>query len=96
MVAGQSVPHIHVHILPRQGADFEGVNDRVYPALEKAEQRLAKDMLRETRGESPRTARWDTPADEDRRPRSEEEMEKEALWLSRSFDDWEERLGNTG
>jgi len=31
--AGQSVPHVHVHILPRQSGDFER-NDDVYDALE--------------------------------------------------------------
>jgi len=31
--AGQSVPHVHVHILPRSGGDFER-NDDVYDALE--------------------------------------------------------------
>ncbi|GMH50665.1 hypothetical protein TrRE_jg2374 [Triparma retinervis] len=31
--AGQSVPHVHVHILPRQKGDFEN-NDQVYEELE--------------------------------------------------------------
>jgi bis(5'-adenosyl)-triphosphatase len=31
--AGQSIPHVHVHILPRSGGDFER-NDDVYDALE--------------------------------------------------------------
>ena len=31
--AGQSVPHVHVHILPRSGGDFER-NDDVYDSLE--------------------------------------------------------------
>jgi len=31
--AGQSVPHVHVHILPRCAGDFER-NDDVYDALE--------------------------------------------------------------
>lgn len=33
--AGQSVPHIHVHILPRKPGDF-GRNDDVYDELEKS------------------------------------------------------------
>jgi len=31
--AGQSIPHVHVHVLPRSGGDFER-NDDVYDALE--------------------------------------------------------------
>lgn len=33
---GQSVPHVHVHILPRHPGDFEPV-DQVYDALEKVD-----------------------------------------------------------
>ena len=32
-LAGQSVPHVHVHVLPRREGDFER-NDDVYDALE--------------------------------------------------------------
>ena len=31
--AGQSVPHVHVHILPRKTGDFEN-NDEVYDAID--------------------------------------------------------------
>ena len=27
--AGQTVPHVHVHIIPRRFADFDGNNDQV-------------------------------------------------------------------
>ena len=37
---GQSVPHVHVHILPRHPGDFEPV-DKVYDALEKVD--IARD-----------------------------------------------------
>lgn len=72
--AGQSVPHVHVHLIPRKVTDYEGDNDQIYPALEENEKELKRDM------ENERDA-WRTPKDEDRKPRSMEEMEKEAGWL---------------
>lgn len=34
--AGQTVPHVHIHILPRRNGDFK-VNDLVYEELNKAD-----------------------------------------------------------
>lgn len=39
--AGQSVPHVHVHILPRKSGDFEK-NDDVYDAIDDASKVLAR------------------------------------------------------
>ncbi|KAJ7263090.1 diadenosine tetraphosphate asymmetrical hydrolase [Mycena rebaudengoi] len=72
--AGQTVPHVHFHLLPRKttGDKFSGANnDQVYPALEQAE----KDMVQPLK----------VDADEDRVARSMEEMEKEAQWLKTFF-----------
>ena len=34
-MAGQTVPHVHIHILPRKTGDFEK-NDEVYDAIDEA------------------------------------------------------------
>ena len=39
--AGQTVPHVHVHCLPRTAGDFAN-NDDVYGALEDCEAKLPK------------------------------------------------------
>ncbi|WVF66864.1 hypothetical protein IAT40_001607 [Kwoniella sp. CBS 6097] len=100
-VAGQSVPHVHIHIIPRHPEDYEGENDRIYPALEESEAQLQKDLktsvLASTSGSADSVngdgngdgaseeARRRWPKDEDRKPRTLEEMEKEANWLASFF-----------
>ncbi|KAL7419678.1 Dinucleoside triphosphate hydrolase [Cryptotrichosporon argae] len=79
--AGQSVPHVHVHLIPRRPGDLEH-NDDVYPLLEDAEGALADDLRERESGERVVRPKWDAPKDEDRRPRSDDEMEKEAQWLA--------------
>lgn len=82
--AGQSVPHVHVHILPRKYTDFNGQNDEVYPVLESSEDALQTDLERHEQSQrAPEKIKVD--ADEDRPPRTLEEMEKEARWLESLF-----------
>ncbi|KZP28979.1 HIT-like protein [Athelia psychrophila] len=82
---GQSVPHVHFHLMPRKlaGDRFSGRNDDVYPALEQAESSLPRDLLQGHSTGASNALKMD--ADEDRKPRSMEEMEKEANWLSTHF-----------
>ncbi|CAA3029753.1 bifunctional bis(5 -adenosyl)-triphosphatase adenylylsulfatase FHIT-like [Olea europaea subsp. europaea] len=37
--AGQTVPHVHIHILPRKSGDFEK-NDEIYDAIDEKEKEL--------------------------------------------------------
>jgi bis(5'-adenosyl)-triphosphatase len=71
--AGQSVPHVHVHILPRQGGDFTR-NDDIYQALEEWTPR--NDMIKE---------RTDiiVPDDKDRIDRTPQMMADEAATYRR-------------
>jgi diadenosine tetraphosphate (Ap4A) HIT family hydrolase len=70
--AGQTVFHVHVHVMPRKPNDFAR-NDDVYEKLEKCE-------------EEERNSRMDFAEDgEERTPRGEEEMEKEATELRRAM-----------
>ena len=62
--AGQTVPHVHVHVLPRRAGDFEP-NDVVYDKVDEAER--AMDGGRSL--------------DDDRKPRTDDEMAQEASAL---------------
>ena len=78
--AGQSVPHVHTHIIPRRNADLNnrGGGDAIYQMLEGEEGDVGKQMRRRD------SARPKFPAvdNDGREPRSEEEMLKEAEWLA--------------
>ena len=66
--AGQSVPHAHVHILPRTTGDY-AVNDQIYTDLEEW---APRDELRVVH------AKMDVPDDAARRDRTRQEMADEA------------------
>lgn len=68
--AGQTVAHVHVHVIPRRSGDFP-LNDQIYDEIDKA------DMNRGVK----------VDAEEDRRPRTKEEMSTEAGQLRGLFSD---------
>jgi len=67
--AGQSVPHVHCHILPRQDGDFER-NDDVYSHIDNW---APRDEMR-----MKQSKQLDVPNDDDRQDRTTEEMAEEA------------------
>lgn len=90
--AGQSVYHVHVHVLPRKPGDFQN-NDDIYPALENSESQFSKDIeatqntqlqqkIDLEKSEQQAQLKVD---DEERKPRTLDEMTKEAAWLSGFF-----------
>ncbi|KAK4049443.1 Dinucleoside triphosphate hydrolase [Microbotryomycetes sp. JL201] len=90
-LAGQSVPHVHVHLIPRVAGDFEPT-DELYNALEDAD--LAQDYLKLAAASRYRPTRAERKARErevfgvdndDRMPRSKQEMKEEAQKLSQLF-----------
>ncbi|KAF2002306.1 HIT-like protein [Amniculicola lignicola CBS 123094] len=89
--AGQSVPHVHTHIIPRKTDDLEdrGGTDAIYPMLESEDGNLGKQLgEREREKEKEKAEAEDQRAHfprvdvDERLPRSEEEMQKEAQWLA--------------
>jgi len=95
--AGQTVPHVHFHLLPRKlrGDRFPN-NDDVYPALERAEGSLTQELrsVRTAQRSADQERSEPMPvheplkvdADDDRKPRTMGEMEKEATWLRTFFE----------
>jgi bis(5'-adenosyl)-triphosphatase len=81
--AGQSVPHVHAHIIPRKKADLDdrGGKDAVYEIMDGPEGDVGahlEEAARDTRQGEP----LKVDADAARVARSAEDMAKEARWLA--------------
>ena len=90
VAAGQSVPHVHVHIIPRTAEDLEdqGGGDQIYYMMDGAEGDIGKAFMEMQRRRQQRPEDRDFAAgpDTDRKPRTEEEMNEEAAWLKKEMD----------
>ncbi|KAJ5569580.1 uncharacterized protein N7459_009010 [Penicillium hispanicum] len=88
--AGQSVPHVHAHIIPRKAADLDhrGGTDAVYDMLDGEEGDVGR-AFREAgaASERPKTrTRFPVVDNEQRKPRGPEEMQAEAEMLAREME----------
>ncbi|KAI4711803.1 hypothetical protein J4E89_003246 [Alternaria sp. Ai002NY15] len=88
--AGQSVPHVHAHIIPRKKDDLEekGGTDAIYTMMESEDADLSKQLANKERAagaglaEEERKSRFPAVDNDSRKPRSDDEMQKEAEWLA--------------
>jgi bis(5'-adenosyl)-triphosphatase len=88
--AGQSVPHVHAHIIPRKKDDLKhrGGTDAIYQMMESEEAHLGKQMQKKEQAaqaelaEDEKRSKFPAVDNDSRKPRSDEEMQKEAEWLA--------------
>ena len=82
--AGQSVPHVHTHIIPRKAADMDdrGGTDAVYELLEGEDGDVGQHLRQRDHGRP----KFPVVEDSQRKPRSEEEMTEEAEKLAHEMD----------
>ncbi|EFW13213.1 hypothetical protein D8B26_004440 [Coccidioides posadasii str. Silveira] len=84
--AGQSVPHVHAHIIPRRRADLDhkGGSDAIYGMLDGDEGDIAKHMWQKMEGRS--RTKFPAVDNDSRMPRSDEEMREEAEMLAKEME----------
>ncbi|KAL1969814.1 hypothetical protein VTN77DRAFT_7323 [Rasamsonia byssochlamydoides] len=86
--AGQSVPHVHTHIIPRQKADLDdrGGTDAVYGLLDGEEGDIGRIQREKEKETQTRRSNFPVVDNESRKPRDEEDMAREAEMLAKEMD----------
>lgn len=79
--AGQSVPHLHTHIIPR--FKVKNIGDAIYEKLDNWDVRREDYLQSKENGTN-----FKPDADEDRKPRSMEEMKEEVRLLKTKLDEY--------
>lgn len=89
--AGQTVPHLHVHLIPRKKQDLPP--DAIYGMMEGEEGNMGRQWAEREKGSQGKLEYWerprpkfDAPKDEDRRERTEQVMREEADMLAREME----------
>ena len=88
--AGQSVPHVHAHIIPRKKDDLEekGGTDAIYGMMESEDADLGRQLKEKERvsraelEDGEKKGGFPAVDNDSRKPRGDEEMQKEAEWLA--------------
>lgn len=82
--AGQSVAHVHTHLIPRKKADMDdqGGSDAIYSLIEGEEGNVGK-HLRDMSEDRPQFPKVDNEA---RQPRGGDEMAEEASKLAKEME----------
>ncbi|KAI8924326.1 HIT-like domain-containing protein [Entophlyctis helioformis] len=95
--AGQSVPHVHIHIIPRHHGDWMN-NDDIYPEINKKETQLGVESAKRA-GDAEAAEKFEQKLermrstagpDSDRPPRTVDEMALEASGLRRLFSHYDD------
>lgn len=85
--AGQSVPHLHTHIIPRHKEN--NIGDKLYEDIEDLDfNDIYKDFY-ERRDAFKKLGRQPVKPDSERFDRTEEEMKKEVQWLSSELEKYD-------
>lgn len=102
--AGQSVPHVHAHIIPRKKDDLEdkGGTDAIYAMMESDDANLSKQLAEKeaaaaaSLAQDERRGRFPAVDNDSRKPRSDDEMRDEAEWLAKEMARDEHAAESTG